>query len=192
MTITQEDIDFARSGHDSIGQVRKYSGEPYWIHTEAVRDLAMNNCEDRSSNYLYKIGIVSGVHDTLEDINIYPYNLKGIVERYGVEIGTHVVELTDVYTSEKYPELNRATRKKLEANRLGGISRLSKIVKLADLINNCSDIAEHDKGFAIKYIKEKEYIMSFMENNDPFIINTKIWQLTLQTLFEAKSFLNIV
>ena len=47
MTIIEKAQDFAHRAHDTIKQVRKYTGEPYWVHTDdvALRVTNLLDCE---------------------------------------------------------------------------------------------------------------------------------------------------
>ncbi len=70
-----------------------------------------------------------------------------------------VVELTDIFTSADYPDLNRRERKEREAQRLSTISMRAKNIKLADMIDNSADIQKHDPKFAKTYLTEKVNIL---------------------------------
>lgn len=145
MNWTLEEVKlFGRASHGE--QKRKYTGLPYWTHTEAVADLVATRTTDReviASAYL---------HDVLEDTS-KPYG--AIAHRFGARVAFLVAELTDVYTSESYPEWNRAKRKSMEADRLGLISPDAKLVKRCDLEDNTKDILKNDANFAKTYLAEK-------------------------------------
>jgi hypothetical protein len=76
-------------------------------------------------------------------------------------------DLTDVYTTEAYPDLNRKIRKQKEAERLWKIDVDSQTVKYCDLIDNSESILQHDVGFARTYMAEKKEIMKGMIHGDP-------------------------
>lgn len=141
---------WAREAHDSINQRHKYSGEPYWTHTEAVADLIALH----TGNEL--LTIVALLHDILEDVAPHnpPFGENYIKARWGLQVLTYVVELTNQFTKEAYPKMNRAERKAKEAERLAKILPASKTVKLADIIHNGRDIAKQDPKFAITYREE--------------------------------------
>ena len=54
--------EFAHAAHDSIKQVRKYTGEPYWNHTDAVAEVvaSVGGTED--------MVMAAHLHDVLEDV----------------------------------------------------------------------------------------------------------------------------
>ena len=141
---------FAREAHDSIDHVRKYTGLPYWNHTENVAELMVKY------NFDYQVVIAALLHDVLEDV--YPlkpyYSPNLIKELFGFKVINLVVDLTDVYTHQSYPELNRAKRKDLESDRLMSARDDAKSVKLADIFDNAQDIQAHDPKFAKIYKAE--------------------------------------
>jgi (p)ppGpp synthase/HD superfamily hydrolase len=149
-------VEFAKAGHESINQRRKYSGEPYYTHVIRVADKL------KAHAFGPEVTAAALMHDLIEDVNVYPYNEKGIREQFNDRVGDLVIELTDEFTSANYPNINRAGRKKLEADRLSKISFSAKAIKLADLIDNTQDIVANDPGFARKYLQEKEEILNLM------------------------------
>ncbi len=162
-------LEFARKKHE--GQVRKYTNDPYINHPVAVADIASRFMDDDGA---IEIAIC---HDLLEDTDCTSGELNDLLMRIGYDrfeaMGTviSVIELTDEYTHEKYPEMNRETRKRMEAERMGKTNYLSQSVKYADLIHNTSSIVKHDKGFAKVYLKEKKRALDAMRggNIDLFI-----------------------
>lgn len=154
-------IDFAEAGHASIGQKRKYTAEPYIVHPVRVLQILLDH------------GVVdiatltaAPMHDLREDVepkNSF-YGASSIMFRFGIEPATLVDELTDVFTPENYPKINRKARKILEADRIAGISDSALKIKLGDLIDNSSDILANDKEFAMSvYLPEKRMILWLVE-----------------------------
>ena len=165
---------FAHQAHDSIKQVRKYSGQPYWTHTDKVAAIvaSVGGTED--------MVCAAHMHDILEDV--YPLNPEYSPARisllFGLPVASLVAELTDMYTKESYPKLNRKARHELENERLGKIAVEAKTIKLADLIDNTSSIVEHDKGFAKVYLKEKLALLPYLSEGNSDLLN----RAALQTL----------
>lgn len=81
-------------------------------------------------------------------------------------IGFGVLALTDRYTTEKYPHLNRKERKKKEIERLSKIHKFFQSIKYCDLLDNTSSIIEHDPKFAKIYLKEKAELLTVMKKGD--------------------------
>jgi (p)ppGpp synthase/HD superfamily hydrolase len=153
---------FARAAHDSVGHKRKYTGDPYWMHTERVASIVAEHggSEDMIIAALF--------HDTLEDVT--PRNPEihiGVIRRlFGDAVAGMVIDLTDVYTKEQFPALNRRTRKDKEATRLSRIGADSATIKYADFIDNGVDIEQNDPSFARVYCREKAEVLAQMLQGD--------------------------
>lgn len=149
-------------------QKRKYTGEPYINHCIAVAEMADGLCD-----FGWEIGMC---HDLIEDTECGGIELQKALKRFGYSsedsdfILVCVMELTDMYTPENYPKLNRKERKSLEAKRLHKIRYESQTVKYCDLIDNTKSIVDNDKGFAIKYIAEKREILSGMKDGNKHML----------------------
>lgn len=138
------------------GQVRKYTGEPYWVHCREVAEILIR-CGIEDTDML----VAAFGHDWLEDTNAEP---DYIVKIYGQVAFNLIYGLTEVPV-----EGNRATRKKAEAERLWQTCGQVQTVKCADLISNTADIATHDPGFAKVYLPEKRYVLDGLDKADPVV-----------------------
>ena len=144
--------------------MRKYTYEPYHTHLLSVAEIVS----------IYETGCVEIAlcHDLFEDTNCTFNELYKKLSEIGYDMHTSydictcVKELTDVFTMEDYPHLNRAKRKENEANRLGKIKCISQSVKYADLIDNTISIFEHGKDFTEIYLKEKDAILKVMNKGN--------------------------
>lgn len=152
-------------------QKRKYTGEPYVNHTVAVANIVKTYGGDESMVY------AAILHDVLEDTptsgtELLNY-LMEITDEPELSMRTFrlVRELTDVYTTESYPDVNRKGRKELEAMRLGRISRKGQTIKYADLLDNGMDIMSNDPKFGEVYLKEKEQILKYMNRGNQELYN---------------------
>jgi hypothetical protein len=77
-----------------------------------------------------------------------------------------VDELTDEFTKEAYPHLNRRWRKKKEAERMSKINWGTQTIKLADILDNLPGIVEHDLKFAKTYVREVEVLLENLQDGD--------------------------
>jgi guanosine-3',5'-bis(diphosphate) 3'-pyrophosphohydrolase len=163
----------AHDAHDSILHKRKYSGEPYWVHTDEVAEIVTAALkEERPDGILLPedYATIAGAHghDIYEDVTPVNdfFSRDFIIEELGSDVDFVILELTDVFTKENYRTMNRAERKKSERDRISAISNRSKTVKLADLISNTKSIVANDPDFARVYIKEKmELLASLVGGN---------------------------
>lgn len=154
--------DFAHRAHDAINQRRKYSGEPYWVHTDEVAGIVATVTSD------VDMIVAAHLHDVLEDVfpllNGWNYSL--IEANFGSRAAGFVLDLTDIYTKKDFPNLNRKARHALENERLAKESKEVHTIKIADLISNTKDIVAADTGFARVYLREKAALMPMLANGD--------------------------
>lgn len=136
--------EFARLAH--AGQVRKYTGEPYFNHCRSVANLVRERGGDE---YMQAAAYL---HDVIEDTGISADMLRVDFPPAVVDL---VIGLTDVYTTEAYPTWNRKRRKATECHRYSQECEKVQMIKLCDLIDNTSDIVRNDPKFALTYLPEK-------------------------------------
>lgn len=168
LTIRQDKLlEFVIRMHGE--QNRKYTGKPYWTHPYAVAEII--------SHYNYPMAIeIALCHDLFEDTPctkdeliqaLYSFGYKE-VEASVIASGTE--KLTDEYTPEKYPDLNRNERKRLEAQRFTKIVESIQSIKVADLIDNTSSIMEHDPGFGRIYLQEAVELLSTLRKANIWLV----------------------
>lgn len=134
-------------------QMRKYSPERYIVHPIRVMKMV--------SEYIQDPAVLSAaiLHDVLEDTAVSKQELKTflyslMVDQQAEKALNIVVELTDIYTKENYPQYNRRKRKRLEADRIKKASAEAHTFKYADIIDNVPEITEHDPDFAARFNAE--------------------------------------
>lgn len=136
-------IVFAAQCHKN--QVRKYHGEPYILHPIRVMETVQKECR-----CVCDLTLAAAVlHDVVEDCGV---TVAEIRDRFGEDVAGWVDELTDKSTPA---DGNRAARKKIDNLRLADASATAQNIKLADILDNCEDIARSDPDFAKVYIREK-------------------------------------
>lgn len=139
--------EFAKHWH--MGQVRKYTGEPYITHPVAVaKRVAGLRCAT------VDMVVAALCHDVIEDTqatyqDMVDYGLAGPC----VDL---VRQLTDV---SKLGDGNRATRKAIDREHTAKASDQAKVIKLADLIDNFHSITTHDPGFSKVFVREMDLIL---------------------------------
>src|SRR5262249_47136116 len=79
---------FATAAHEAIGQVRKYTGEPYITHPEAVAGIV--SCV---RGHTYRMIVAAWLHDTVEDTKV---RIETIRDIFGDTIAYMVADLTNV------------------------------------------------------------------------------------------------
>ena len=146
---------YARVAHESIDQRRKYTNEPYIVHPEAVAAIVAAVTDDPATI------AAAWLHDVVEDT---PITLGQLVEEFGADIAGLVADLTNASTKE---DGNRQQRKAVDRRHTANADPRAKTVKLADLIDNLSDIATADPGFARLYLGEKQLQLQVLTEGHP-------------------------
>ena len=146
------------------GQHRKYTNEEYWTHPLAVAEIV--------SEY-YPEGIEAALcHDLFEDTDCTVISLMDKLSDIGYSVKEielivlQTLDLTNKYTTKKFPEMNRSLRKSLECQRILSIGMDSQTIKYADIIDNASSIVSKDISFAKLYINEGFDILHVMNKGN--------------------------
>jgi len=148
VTLQRPAMFFAIGAHDAVKQKRKYSGDPYWTHPQAVAQILMEHGYGDDATIIN----AACLHDVLEDTGV---ERGAIFALFGHETGW----IVDGMTKREYPGMNRAARMKAEAARLAQCGKKVKIVKLADSLHNTPDIIANDPDFARIYVPEKRHLL---------------------------------
>lgn len=129
------------------GQIRKYGGDPYVWHPAWVAGRTTLLSFATST-----LVCVAWCHDVVEDTKV---DLAQIRTELGLEVADGVAALTNHFTKDRYPEMNRTSRKREEMARLVDLSRQYRAVKLLDRTSNVLDQDPSD-DFAKVYMRESE------------------------------------
>jgi (p)ppGpp synthase/HD superfamily hydrolase len=164
--------EFARAAHERIGQRRKYTGEPYIVHPQAVAATVATVTDDEV------VIAAAWLHDVVEDT---PVTIDQIEAEFGAEVARLVADLTDAATKA---DGNRRQRKAIDREHTAGADPRAKTVKLADLIDNLSDIVNQAPDFASTYLEEKELLMEVLSEGHP-----ALYRRVEQILRDAKALL---
>lgn len=133
-------------------QLRKYTYQPYWYHTLHVARLV------KQHGLPTEAVCAALLHDVLEDTHVHNTKLWLLIYNCSVPdvdaVYKLIVQLTDQYTFQQYPHMNRASRKFHELLRLKEASLTARNIKLADVISNSTDIKKYDPKFYKIYQQE--------------------------------------
>ena len=155
MDIVERARVFATAAHAAVGQVRKYTYEPYIVHPAEVAGI-IDNLEGAT----HEMVAAAWLHDTVEDTGV---TIEVIRAEFGAEVAELVGWLTDVSRPEHG---NRAHRKALDRAHTASSPAEAQTIKLADLIANTRSIMEHDEAFARTYLEEKKLLLEVMLHGD--------------------------
>lgn len=163
MKLEQRAKKFARLAHRN--QVRKYTGEPYITHPEAVVGLV------RSVPHTEEMICAAWLHDTVEDTAA---TIEEVGEVFGWRVAALVEQLTDV---SKLSDGNRGVRKAIDREHTAKACADAQTIKLADLIHNTISIVEFGKDFAPIYLKEKRLLLDVLVDGSPLLLERAVEQL---------------
>ncbi|GBR13257.1 HD domain-containing protein [Asaia spathodeae] len=145
---------FATRAHASIGQKRKYDGQDYIVHPEAVA-LIVATAGGRPEAVA-----AAWLHDVVEDTPVTQAEIDAV---FGSDVGSLVEMLTDVSRPE---DGNRETRKAIDRAHSARASAEGQTIKLADLLDNARSIVRHDKDFAVTFLREMKQLMPLLTKGD--------------------------
>lgn len=156
MTLIEKARAFATAAHAAVGQLRKYTFEPYIVHPAEVAALVAT-----VPGHTPEMVAAAWLHDTVEDTGV---TIELIRSEFGAEVAELVGWLTDVSRPDHG---NRAARKAVDRAHTAGAPAAAQTIKLADLIANTRSIMEHDEKFAVTYLAEKRMLLEVMTKGDP-------------------------
>lgn len=155
---------FAVAAHSAVGQVRKYTGEPYWHHLEDVVSILSHSAIKHDDEML----AAAWLHDVLEDTKV---TSDVLWTEFGDTIAGMVVWLTNPTLPQ---DGNRKTRAAITRAHLSRASDRVQTIKLADIMSNCKNIASLDPAFAAVYLVEKGLLLDELVLGDTILqINTR-------------------
>ncbi len=157
--------EFAATAHKD--QVRKYGGESYIVHPVAVSEMVASVTDDP------EVIAAALLHDTVEDTSV---TLAEIDYHFGARVAAIVSDLTDV---SKPSDGNRQTRRAIDREHTSRACPEAKTIKLADVLDNSSDLVERDPKFAAVYLEEKRLLLTILKEGDP-----KLYQMASDRLSE--------
>lgn len=162
---------FAAGAHGAVKQVRKYTGEPYVVHPREVAEIVAGV---GGTDIMIA---AAHLHDVLEDTGV---TFQMLENYFGLDVVSYVNQLTDKFTPERFPGLNRAARKRAEAIRYRCVSDEVKTIKLADGICNTRSITRYDPKFMETYGPEKRFLLEQLRGG-----NEGLWNILNRQLTEA-------
>lgn len=154
----QRTIAFADGAHSAVGQMRKYTGDPYIIHPVEVCTILMMQADP--VNVTEDMLHAAILHDVLEDTSMTAATLR---QRFGINVTRLVRELTG---PAKLEDGNRAARVAINRAHTALASPEGQSIKLADLISNTKSIVQHDPAFARIYLPEKIALLEVLREGD--------------------------
>jgi guanosine-3',5'-bis(diphosphate) 3'-pyrophosphohydrolase len=158
MTLEERARIFATAAHAAVGQLRKYTHEPYVVHPTEVAAMV------KTVAHTEAMVAAAYLHDVVEDTGV---TLELVRAEFGDEVADLVGWLTDVSRPDHG---NRAARKAVDRAHTAAAPAAAQTVKAADLISNTRSIVAHDPKFAETYLAEKRALLEVMTKGDPVLL----------------------
>lgn len=147
---------FSRERHE--GQSRKVTGLPYILHPGRVASRVAL-LEDASAEMV----AAAWLHDVVEDTGTPIHEIE---QRFGPVVARIVAGLTNHFTKEAYPDMNRRARKAKEIDRLMAQPVAIRRIKLLDRIDNLGELDPFDE-FTRVYMMESQELLDAMRMASP-------------------------
>lgn len=142
---------FAAGAHGGIGQKRKYTGEDYINHPVAVREIVAWH------GGTVEMQIAALLHDVVEDTHV---TIEMVREYFGERVAEMVLTLTN---SARPEDGNRIQRFIINVRELEqSLDMQTRMIKLADLLDNTSTVVSRDPDFSAIYLAEKELMLAVL------------------------------
>jgi GTP pyrophosphokinase len=138
----------AQTAHES--QERKFSGQPYWYHPVRVAHTVEDFGGSKS------VVVAAYLHDVVEDTG---YTVEDVADEFGGEVAAIVLELTN--DEEQISQVGKTEYMK---HKLASMSEDALLVKLADRLDNTSDLSEVESDFAPRYAAETKEALDHLES----------------------------
>ena len=159
MTLVEHARMFAHGAHFAVGQLRKYTNEPYIVHPFEVAQIVAT-----VPGATEEMIAAAWLHDVVEDTGV---TLDQVHLLFGANVAKLVFWLTDVSKPE---DGNRAARKAIDRAHIAAAPAEAQSIKLADLISNTKSIMAHDEAFAKVYLEEKRLLLEVMTKGHPALM----------------------
>jgi (p)ppGpp synthase/HD superfamily hydrolase len=145
----------ADAAHRSVGQVRNGSGAPYITHLSRVARLVRDAGGDHA------MILAAYLHDTVKDT---PMTLEDVAEAFGDDVATLVASVTGI---SSLTDGTRAQRKAMDQTHYADGSARAQTVKLADILDNLSDLSTLPAKFIPVYLDEEHSLVKVLTKGNP-------------------------
>ena len=132
-------------------QKRKFDGSPYSVHPDSVAKIVLEN---KNSKHINELISSAYLHDVIEDTGV---TFEQLLAEFGYMVASIVLEVTNEFTLIK-----KYGKKYYMSNKVLTLTNYGLVVKLADRLDNVSDLYLADINFRKKYVDETKYIIQVL------------------------------
>lgn len=151
-------MQFAIAVHG--GQVRKYTGEPYWKHAAEVVGIL-----SAASGVTSEMLAAAWLHDVIEDTDT---TIEEVAREFGGEVARLVRGVSDI---SRPGDGSRSRRKQIDREHVAAGCWMIQSIKLADSISNAGSVITHDLTFAKVYVPEKRALLELLTKGDRHLLS---------------------
>lgn len=148
---------FATAAHEAVGQVRRYTGEPFINHPARVAGMI---AELRVEP---EVVAAAWLHDVVEDTKV----TLGVLRE---AFGPRVCAMVDLLTCPPRLRETRAMRKSRAMKQVRNAPTSVQSIKLADLLDNGKSLVVHDPVFARVWLGEMVLWLDVLEGGHPVLL----------------------
>jgi (p)ppGpp synthase/HD superfamily hydrolase len=148
MDIVERARVFATAAHAAVGQLRKYTNEPYIVHPKQVAQFV------ETAGGTPEMIAAAWLHDVVEDCGV---SVRDLIHLFGTKVSNLVWELTNPN------DLDKSKKAQYLLDKMNTMSSDALIIKLCDRLNNVSDFKTAPQGFVKKYAPETKFIIDGLE-----------------------------
>ena len=141
-------LTFARNKHEN--QVRKFNGEPYVNHPIRVANIVK---EFTSNEDMLAAALL---HDTIEDTN-------ATIEDIKLEFNDNIANMVWGLTSDK-DQIKKIGKTNYLSEKLNKMSSDELLIKLADRLDNVSDLSSEQQKWSTEYSLQTNNIILSLNN----------------------------
>jgi (p)ppGpp synthase/HD superfamily hydrolase len=152
---------YAIGAHTAVNQAHKRADQPYWRHPEAVAAMVARVASTD------EMVAAAWLHDVVEGT---AFTLKELQVEFGIVVANYVERLTDTIKGAA-TEADRFA----ERTRLSGAPWQIKTIKLADLIDNCRTVLDHEpKEQAEAYLADKARMIAVVADGNAELCHSAV------------------
>lgn len=142
------------AAHGAVGQLRKYTYEPYHRHPDRVASILIKKGFD------LRVAAAAYLHDVVEDTHMTYELIAEMLGNGGEEVAALVREVTKISTPSCG---NRKERRNIDEEHYAKASYEGQSIKVADILDNTRDVVMMDPKFAQVYLRENLKLLGALD-----------------------------
>lgn len=155
-------LDYAKRVH--WNQTRG-NGDPYLLHLMRVSTTVLQFCPQNFAALRDKMGVVALLHDSIEDAQENKLDPQVVAQVIQTEYGDFVLSVVKELTQDG--SLPKKERREKMIEHCRSMSQQAQVVKLADRLDNVSEMKGMSTKFIERYLDETPRMLESMNGACP-------------------------